>query len=210
MAPVYQGHAASTEAAPRGRDRLCDNKGRMPALLSKRCLLLVCAAPAALALALTGCGYHTAGAATHIPANVQTIDVPIFKNHTQSYHVEVAMTQAVLKELQSRTAFKTESNEDLGDADAVLRGVVTGFTVYALTYDSTTSQSSSYEITITAAVTLTDRDGRVLYSNKRYVFRQQYESTQDLVSFLQEDQAAVTRLSRDFAQSLVADMTESF
>jgi outer membrane lipopolysaccharide assembly protein LptE/RlpB len=82
--------------------------------------------------------------------------------------------------------------------------------VYPLTYDETTGQSSSYEITIGARVTLTDRNGRVLYQNNKYVFRQQYESTQDLVSFLQEDQAAMARLSRDFAQNLVADMTESF
>jgi outer membrane lipopolysaccharide assembly protein LptE/RlpB len=161
-------------------------------------------------MSMAGCGYHTVGAATHIPANVHTIDVPIFKNLTQTYHVEVTMTEAVLKALQSRTAFKTESTDNTAGADAVLRGQITAFTVYPLTYDSTTSQSSSYEITITARVTLTDRDGRVLYRNDKYVFRQQYESTQDLVSFLQEDQAAVARLSRDFAQNLVADMTESF
>ena len=159
---------------------------------------------------LAGCGYHTVGGATHIPANVQTIDVPIFKNLTQTYHVEVTMTEAVLKELQSRTAFKTESTDKTDDADAVLRGEITSFTVYPLTYDETTGQSSSYEITIGARVTLSDRNGRVLYQNNKYVFRQQYESTQDLVSFLQEDQAAMARLSRDFAQNLVADMTESF
>jgi outer membrane lipopolysaccharide assembly protein LptE/RlpB len=182
----------------------------MPAFLPTLRRVAACAAPLLLALALSGCGYHTAVAATHISADVHTFDVPIFQNLTQTYHVEVTMTEAVLKELQSRTAFKTESTDNTADADAVLRGQITSFTVYPLTYDSTTSQSSSYEITITARVTLTDRAGRVLYHNDKYVFRQQYESTQDLVSFLQEDQAAIARLSRDFAQNLVADMTESF
>ena len=163
-----------------------------------------------LLLAPLGCGYHTAGQATHIPASARVLDVPIFTNHTQAYHVELSMTQAVIRELGSRTAFRTVTTTDPGEADAVLHGDITSFTVYALTYDSTTNQSSSYLITITARVRLEDRSGRVLYQNNSYLFRQQYESTQDLVSFIQEDPAAVQRLSRDFAQNLVADMTESF
>ena len=161
-------------------------------------------------LPIAGCGYHTAGTATHIPANMHVIDVPIFKNHTQTYHLEQTMTRAVLKELQSRTAFKTVTTDDPGDADAVLTGDITTMNVYALTYDSTTNQSSSYEVTVTAHVKLTDRAGKVLFENRNYIFRQQYESTQDLVSFIQEDSAAMQRLSRDLAENLVADVTESF
>jgi outer membrane lipopolysaccharide assembly protein LptE/RlpB len=37
---------------------------------------------AALALTLSGCGYHTAGHATRIPASVRTIAVPVFVNQT--------------------------------------------------------------------------------------------------------------------------------
>ena len=161
-------------------------------------------------LLLAGCGYHVVGTATHIPATTHILDVPTFKNHTQTYHLELTMTQAVLKELETRTAFKTVTTDNPGASDAVLHGDITSFTVYPLTYDSTTNQSSSYEITVTARVRLTDRDGRLLYQNNGYLFRQQYESTQDLVSFIQEDSAAMHRLSRDFAQNLVADMTESF
>lgn len=165
---------------------------------------------ASLIASMSGCGYHTAGHATHLPATVHVLDVPIFKNRTQAYHVELSMTQAVLKAFASRTSYRVVSTDDTKGADAVLQGTVTAFTIYPLTYDSTTNQSSSYEITITARVSLTDRDGRVLYHNDRYVFREQYESTQDLVSFIQEDSAAVKRISRDFAQNLVADVTEGY
>ena len=161
-------------------------------------------------LPVAGCGYHTVGAATHLPANARVLDVPIFKNNTQAYHLELTMTDAVVKELQSRTAYRTETTNTPGDADVVLHGTITGFTVYALTYDSTTNQSSSYEITVRADVSLADRSGRTLYHNSHYLFRQQYESTQDLVSFIQEDPAAEQRLARDFAENLVADITESF
>ncbi len=160
--------------------------------------------------ALSGCGYHAAGNAVHMPANARILDVPTFKNHTQAYHVELTMTEAVLKAFQSRTDYRTVSADASAEADATLHGDITGFTVYPLTYDSVTNQSSSYVITVTARVRLDDRLGRPLYTNDHYLFRQQYESTQDLVSFIQEDPAALNRLSRDFAQNLVADITESF
>lgn len=173
-------------------------------LLFSRLLLLLCLLP------VSGCGYHAAGRATHLPATARVLDVPVFKNHTQAYHVELTMTQAVLRELGARTTFRTVATDDPGDADAVLHGDIVGFTVYPLTYDSTTNQSSSYEVTVTARVRVVDRSGRVLYQNNNYVFRQQYESSQDLVSFIQENSAALGRLSRDFAQNLVADIMESW
>ena len=79
-----------------------------------------------------------------------------------------------------------------------------------LTYNSSTQQSSSYLITLEVAVRLTGRDGKVLYENKNYIFRQQYQSTADLSVFLEENPAAKERLSREFARALVADVLEGF
>ncbi len=174
-----------------------------------RRLLLSCAA-ACCGLLLTGCGYHSVGAAVHLPKTVHVIDVPTFKNHTQAYHVDLSMTEAVLREFTSRTPYRVVSTDEPGDADAILRGEITSFQVIPLTYDSTTGESSSFLITVGARVTVVDKNNRVLYQNNRYLFRQQYETTQDLVSFIQEDPAAVERLSRDFARNLVSDILESF
>ncbi len=168
------------------------------------------AAALAALLPATGCGYHSAGAAVHLPKTVHLVDVPTFRNHTQAYHVELTMTEAVLKELTSRTPYRVESSDEPGAADAVIRGDITSFVVFPLTYDSTTNQSSSFLVTVGARVTVLDKNNRTLYQNNSYVFRQQYQTTQDLVSFIQEDPAAVQRLSRDFAQSLVSDILESF
>ncbi len=79
-----------------------------------------------------------------------------------------------------------------------------------LTYNSSTQQSSSFLITVVASVTLTGRDGKVLYENKNYVYRQQYQSTTNLPSFFEESPAAVERLSRELARQLVADVLEGF
>ena len=165
---------------------------------------------ASLLFGATGCGYHTVGSAAQIPSNVHTMVVPFFENRTQFSHTEVALTQATVRELDTRTKFHVLPQEDAGDADAVLKGTVLTETIVPYTYNSVTGQSSSYMITVTANVVLTDRDGRVLYRHEGYIFHQQYEATFDLATFVQEDSPAMARLSRDFAQSLVSDMLESF
>jgi hypothetical protein len=50
----------------------------------------------------------------------------------------------------------------------------------------------------------------VLYENKNYVYRQQYQSTTNLSSFFEESPAAMERLSRELARQLVADVLEGF
>jgi outer membrane lipopolysaccharide assembly protein LptE/RlpB len=119
------------------------------------------------------------------------------------------MTQAVIREFAARSRFRV--TPDAGtDADAVLRGTILKETVAPLTYNSSTQQSSSFLITMVVSVTLTGRDGKVLYENKNYLFRQQYQSTTNLPTFLQENPVAVERLSREFARQLVADVLEGF
>lgn len=162
-----------------------------------------------LLLALTGCGYHQAGSATHIPANVRTLAVPIFTTRTQAFHTEMAFTQAVVRELNTRTRYRILNSAN-PDADATLTGTILSQTVAPLTYDASTGQSSSYLLSITAKVILTAHDGHVLYRNDHILYREQYQSTQDLNGFIQEDNAAVNRVAKDFAQAVVSDMLESF
>lgn len=171
----------------------------------RRFFLLALAAP----LAATGCGYHTLGAATHLPPAVHTLAVPVFATHTEFNRTEAAMTAAVIREFATRTRLRV-TPDATADADAVLHGTILKETVAPLTYNAATQQSSSFLITVVASVTLTSRDGKILYQNDNYVFRQQYQSTSDLPTFLEEDPAAVDRLSREFARALVADVLEGF
>lgn len=160
------------------------------------------------ALLLTGCGYHAVGSASHIPSNVRTLAVPVFATRAQQFHTEFAFTQAVVTELDTRTRYRVVQKD--APADATLSGTVLSEVASPLTYDSSSGQTSSYLITITAKVVLTASDGHVLYQNDALPFREQYQSTQDLSGFIQEDSPAVRRLARDFAQTLVSSMLESF
>ncbi|MBB5317682.1 LPS assembly lipoprotein LptE [Tunturibacter empetritectus] len=162
-----------------------------------------------LLLTLTGCGYHQTGSATHIPASVRTLAVPVFATNAQAFHTEMAFTQATIRELNTRTRYHILTS-DSDSADATLHGTILTQTVAPLTYDGATGQSSSYLITITAKVLLTAHDGHTLYRNDAFVYREQYQSTQDLSGFIQEDNHAVNRVAKDFAQAVVSDMLESF
>lgn len=170
------------------------------------CWILTTLAAVALP-GLSGCGYHTLGAATHLPPDVKTLAVPVFAMRTDSNGTETALTEAVVRELITRTRFRVTTDSG-ADADAVLHGTILKQAVMPLTYNAATQQSSSFVITIVASVTLTAHDGRVLYDNKNYVYREQYQSTTDLPTFVQEDPAAIQRLSREFAKQLVADILE--
>ncbi len=119
------------------------------------------------------------------------------------------MTDAVIREFAARTRLRVVTDGG-SDADAVLHGTILKEAITPLTYNASTQESSSFLLTMVMSVTLNDRGGKVLFENKNYVFRQQYQSTTDLPTFLQEDPAAQQRLSRDFAKALVADLLESF
>jgi outer membrane lipopolysaccharide assembly protein LptE/RlpB len=171
--------------------------------------LIVTLALVAATWPIVGCGYHTVGAASHLPPDLRTLAVPVFATRTETYHTETVMTNAVIREFAARTRFRVVPDAN-AEADAVLHGTILKETVTPLTYNASTQESSSFLLTMVMSVTLNGRDGKVIYENKDYVFRQQYQSTTDLPTFLQENPAALERLSRDFARALVADVLEGF
>jgi outer membrane lipopolysaccharide assembly protein LptE/RlpB len=160
-------------------------------------------------LGVTGCGYHTLGAATHLPSGMKTLSVPVFATRTEAYGTERVMTEAVIREFATRTRLRVTPSTE-GDSDAVLHGTILKEMVAPLTYNASTQQSSSFLLTLVVSVTLTGRDGKILYENNNYVYREQYQSTTDLPTFIEENPAAMERLSRAFARALVADVLEGF
>jgi outer membrane lipopolysaccharide assembly protein LptE/RlpB len=170
------------------------------------CLALMCMS---LLVASAGCGYHTVGHAVQLPENVKTIAVPAFVNETSTYRIEQLLTSSVVREFTTRTHYHILN--DAGEAaDATLRGTVLSTSASPLTYNSTTGQAASVLVVVSMKVALTDRQGKVLYQNPSYLFREQYEVSQDLASFFEEDSPAFRRLSQDFARTLVSNILEGF
>ena len=158
---------------------------------------------------LLGCGYHTAGHATRVPQDVKTIAIPAFRNETLTYHIEQMLTSSVVREFNTRTHYRI-LNDGADDPDATLTGTVLSTVASPLTYDTATGRAASVLVAVSMRVRLTDRNGKVLYENPSYLFREQYEVSQDLSSFFEEDSPAFRRLSQDFARTLVSNILEGF
>ena len=160
-------------------------------------------------LTLTSCGYHTATKGGSQIPNLNTLAVPPFINQTSTYKVEQTLASAVVKELLKRTNYQLLYREDSA-ADATLRCTVTGVGTGPATYDPQTARASTMVVGVTMKVTLVARDGRILYDNPNYAFRDQYQVSRDTSTFFEEQSPALDRVARDLARSLVSDMLEAF
>ena len=154
------------------------------------------------------CGYHTAGRASLLPPDLRTIAVPVFVNQTQTYKIEQTLTASVVQEFVTRTKYHITTDAD--SADATLHGAVLSTYTTPLTFDTKTGRAASVLVIVSMSVSLKDRQGRVLYQNPGYTFREQYQVSQELSSFFEEDSPAFQRLSRDFARTLVSNVLEAF
>ena len=168
-----------------------------------RALLLLAAAT------ILGCGYHTAGHATRLPASVRTIAVPVFVNQTQTYRIEQMLTRDVVREFLARGNFRI-ANDAGASSDAVLHGTVVSAQAQPLTYDAQTGRISSATVTVSMKVSLVDHSGHTLFENPNYTFRQQYQVSREVTSFFEEETPALQRMSQDFARTLVGDIVEAF
>ena len=99
---------------------------------------------------LAGCGYHTAGRASRLPASVRTIAIPGFKNQTQTYRIEQTLTASVVREFITRTHYHI-ANDVRDPADATLQGTVLSTYMAPLTYDSQTGRAASVLVTVRAS-----------------------------------------------------------
>ena len=164
----------------------------------------------ALMLGSLACGYHTSnGKAIRLPADLHTLAIPAFKNVTTSYGVEQILTKAVVREFLERTQYRVIEQEN-ANPDATLRGMVTGVSIAPLTSDSQTGRLSTAMVTVSMNVSLVARNGKLLYSNPGYIFREQYQISREPSTFFQEEGPAVDRLSRDFARTLVSNVLEAY
>jgi hypothetical protein len=191
-------HKAKSNSAPLLPTADCPLSSAFCLLLSAFCLLLSLA-----------CGYHVEGTATRLPADVKTIAVPAFKNASPNFRIEQEITTAVVHELVERTQYRVVP--DPANADAVLKGTVTDVRARALTFDLNTGRATTLQVQVTADVRLQDvHSHQVLFSNNKYVFRQEYQVSESASQLFEEDRPALERLSRDLAHTLVTDILENF
>ena len=140
-----------------------------------------------------------------LPDNVKTIAVPAFQFEVEGarYRVESRLTEAVTREIIRRgRSLKVQGSRD--GADAVIEGTIRNFSFSGVLLDRQ-GRARVYEVTIVAAVTIRDlENNKILYDNQNFIFRDSFEFSQDPRSFFNEEDPAVLRMSRAFAESVVS------
>lgn len=142
-----------------------------------------------------------------LPSRIKTVAVPAFQIESEAlrYKVESRFTDAVIRELVHRGRGLRVTGEREG-ADAVIEGVIKSFNFGGVLLDDK-GRARIFEVTIAAAVTVRDQtENRVLYDNQNFVFRGEYEFGSDPRSFFNEEDPAVLRMSRAFAESIVSTL----
>lgn len=147
-----------------------------------------------------------------LPTRIRTVAVPAFQNQALRYKIEHRFTEAVINEIVRRGRGLRVQGDREG-ADAVIDGVIKSFsfTGVLLQPDDPNRRARIFEVTITAAVTVRDQvENRVIYDNQNYVFRGEFEFTGDPRSFFNEEDPAVQRMARSFAESVVSTLVNGF
>lgn len=140
-----------------------------------------------------------------LPKSIRKIAVPAFQFEAKGmrYRVESRFTEAVSREIIRRGNGLQVQGTTRG-ADAVVEGTIRDFTFSGVLLDRE-GRARVYEVTIVGAVTIRDlKDNRILYDNQNFVFRDSFEFSEDPRSFFNEEDPAVERMSRAFAESVVS------
>lgn len=156
---------------------------------------------------VTGCGYGLVGRTSSLPPDVINIYIAPLGNKTLRQQVDQILTQAIADEFLRRPRF-TLVNSEL-EADAALRGTVTGFRVRPVLFGAAEGRASDYEIQVTAEMDFrrTDND-EVLWEQPYYLFTEQYQF--DETQLLNLEDTALEEVASDFAQTIVIDILEGF
>ncbi len=152
---------------------------------------------------------------TGLPTRIKTVAVPAFQLEAGAlrYRVDTRFAEAVANEI-IRRGRGLRVVADMEGADAVVDGVVKEFTFSGVLLGDrgrTGERARVFEVTVVAAVTVRDQiENRVLYDNQNYVFRGEFEFASDPRTFFNEEDPAINRLARSFAESLISTLTNGF
>lgn len=161
---------------------------------------------AACVLALA-CGYRLRGTENYLPPHVKRVSIPMFKNLTTRYELDLKLTRAVIDEMVARA--KVEVLAEDADADAVLVGEILTFNVSPIAF-SGEAAADRYNITIVARIVLRDlASPKVLFSNPSFVYLMEYDVPQGS-DFESQETEAISKAAEEFARTIVVNILEGF
>jgi len=163
-------------------------------------LFLIC-------LVLCRCGYNLRGTGSFLPEHIQKINIPMFKNLTTRFQLDLKLTQAVIDEIVARG--KVEISGDPTDADAILVGEIISFNAIPIAF-GVEATADRYSIIVVTKIVLRDLvNNKIIYSNPSHSYQDEYQVPEG-ADFESVESEAIDKLAERFARSLVITMLEGF
>jgi hypothetical protein len=161
-------------------------------------------------LIASSCGYHFTPVGGVIPEGARTIAIPVFLNGTTEPYIDIEVTRAVVEEFMTDGRLKIA---ELDEADLVLRGVITKFSLTPASY-SPDLYVQSYTVSIGVSVTVEDaRTRKVLLEDTGIgsVFNSGYAVALGNISQTKiAKDAAIRNAGKDLASTLRSRILEGF
>ena len=168
----------------------------------------------ATTIAAAACGYSLAGRGSFLPDYIRTLGIPLFQNRTPYLTVEQLFTEKVRIEFQGRGRYAVQPTE--AGADGIVRGDIIGISAAPVGFTAQ-QLATRYRFTVTVSVKFDDaKQKKTLWENPALTFSDEYDLASrnsvgsDVASFLEQERAAIDRLSSDFAKSVVSAILEAF
>ena len=162
---------------------------------------------AALAcFSLTGClGYHIGPVKPYYLRDVHTIAVPTFKNRTFLPHIEVLVTDTVIKQLQQDGTFQIGNGED---ADATLRAEIIHINrLPARSVRGNVLATVEFNLTMSVKYSVIGRDGTDLVASAEATGSTSFFVSSDPTT---DERQALPLATENLATRLVSQLSEGW
>lgn len=151
------------------------------------------------------CGYHLVGTGG-LPDGVSVLAIPFFEKGDNVTVLDQRITEAVRGEIARRTRVKVVSQKE--GADGVLLGTISNYSVFPISYGAD-GRANKFRVSIVAKVEMKDKTGKEIFKMEGYRFERDYSRTSSENFFVNEENIALDKLSKDFARDLVGAILES-
>lgn len=140
---------------------------------------------------LLSCGY-TAGSL--LPKHIKKVYIPTFENETTRYGIEQELTAKVVEAFTADNRLLVVGESE---ADAILRGVIVGYSKGALTFDRAQTVNE-FKVEIVVSAELEDlREGKILWREPEFRAWESYTDTGEVPGEEAALEVAINTLATD-------------
>jgi len=156
---------------------------------------------------LTACGYQLRGKGSFWPPGLKKIYLPVFKNSSGRYELDLKLTRSLVNELVARTGVTIVADQK--QADGLLLGEILSFKVQPIAF-SAAGIATRFKITVITSIVFTDLiNQRVIFQDENFIYTEEYEIPEGL-DFETMENRALDQMAEKFARQLVVSLVEGF